>query len=140
MDTWAYVNMYQKRARALASRPGNGGFFGVLYLREWNNVNSLSADMSIMTSVHTLVLENMGALLPMLEWRVDDTECSLPEQMIMCILLMMHQKKISSGSIFSNLIFTRDCMPYNILTFSDLRMSFVKEDDAGRACEISRIS
>jgi len=31
MDTWAYVNMYQKRARALASGPGNSGFFGMLY-------------------------------------------------------------------------------------------------------------
>jgi len=140
VDTWAYVNMYQKRARALASGPGNSGFFGMLYLRYWNNVSSLSADMSIMTSVHTLVLENMGALLRMLEWRVENTECVLPDQMIMRILLMMHPKQISSGSISSNFIFTRDCMPCNILTFLDLRMSFLSEDDAGRACKISWIS
>jgi len=45
---------------------------------------------------------------------------------------MMHQKQISSRSIFSNFMHTQDCMPRNILTLSDLRTSFLSEDNAGR--------
>ena len=80
----------------------------------------------------TMLLPHSGALLPMLEWLVENKECALPDQMIMYILVMMHQKQISSRSIFSTFMHTQDCMPRNILTLSDLRMSFLTEDDAGR--------
>jgi len=80
----------------------------------------------------TMLLPHSGALLPMLDWLVENKECALPDQMIMCILVMMHQKQISSRSIFSTFMQAQDCMPRNILTLSDLRMSFLAEDDAGR--------
>ena len=80
----------------------------------------------------TMLLPHSGALLPMLDWLVKNKECALPDQMIMCILVMMHQKQTSSRSIFSNFMQAQDCMLRNILTPSDLRMSFLCKDDAGQ--------
>jgi len=80
----------------------------------------------------TMLLPHSVAFVPMLEWLVENKECALPDQMMMSILVMMHQKQISSRSIFTNFMHTQDCMPRNILTLSDLRMSFLTEDDAGR--------
>jgi len=80
----------------------------------------------------TMLLPHSGALVAQQDWLIENKECALPDQMTMCILVMMHQKQISSRSIFSNFMQTQDCMPRNILTLSDLRMSFLSEDDAGR--------
>ena len=80
----------------------------------------------------TMLQPLLSAFVPMLEWLVQNKECALPDQMIMCNLVMMHQNQISSRSIFTNFMHTQDCMPRNILTLSDLRMSFLTEDDAGR--------
>ena len=80
----------------------------------------------------TMLLPHSGALLMMQEWLIENKECALPDQMTMCVLVMMHQKRISSRSIFSKFMQTQDAMPRNILTLSDLRQSFLTEDDCGR--------
>jgi len=80
----------------------------------------------------TMLLPHSRTLVVIKDWFIEKKECALPDQMTMCILVMMHQKQISSRSIFANFMHTQDFMPRTILTLSDLRMTFLLEDDAGR--------
>jgi len=80
----------------------------------------------------SMLLPHSGGFVALSEWLVENRECALPDQMTMCILVMMHQTNISSCAIFSSFIETNDKLPRNILMLSDLRSSFLSDSGVGR--------
>ena len=69
----------------------------------------------------SMLLPHSSVYVGIAEWLVENRECALPDQMTMCILVMMHQKNVSSRAIFSSFVDSQDKLPRNILTLSDLR-------------------
>jgi len=80
----------------------------------------------------SMLLPHSSCYVGIAEWLMENRECALPDQMTMCILVMMHQRNISSRAIFSSFIETDDKLPRNILTLSDLRTSFLSDVGAGQ--------
>jgi len=80
----------------------------------------------------SMFLPHSGSYVGIMEWLLENKECALPDQMTMCILVMMHQKNISSRAIFSSFMQSEEQLPRNILTLSDLRTSFLSDTGSGR--------
>ena len=51
----------------------------------------------------SMLLPHSSAYVGIAEWLVENRECALPDQMTMCILVMMYQKNVSSRAIFLEL-------------------------------------
>ena len=74
-----------------------------------------------------MLLPHSSTLISFSEWLVGNKDCALPDQMTIAILVLMHQKKISTHPIFSNFVDQADAIPRNILTLSDLHNLFLTD-------------
>ena len=81
----------------------------------------------------SMLLPHSSCLISYDEWLVENKDCALPDQMTIAILVMMHQRKISTQRGFAKIMDSADSIPRNILTLSDLRNSLLTDNSSSNS-------